>query len=1120
VDAERQRQDGFLLPVGIVTLLLADIEGSSGLWETRPEAMSGAIGRHDAIVDEPIRRFGGVRPLEQGEGDSFVAAFSRSSDALRCALDLQLAFARESWPPGVRLRLRIALHTGEVQLRDDANYVGQAVNRCARLRDIAHGGQTLLSQSTYELVADRLPDDVTLSDLGTHRLKDLARPEHVYQLCHPELSAEFLPLRSLNVLPNNLPSQPTSFIGRSIEIAEIRKLLADNRLVTLTGSGGCGKTRLALQVAADELGDFPDGVWWVDLAPITDGAAVMSSLAAVLGVRDVPFHAVSTAVVKELKTKRLLLLMDNCEHLVPACAELADALLRECPGVDVLATSREPFGIAGEVPWRVPSMSVPGPSERAPIDALETFEAVRLFIDRATKSRPNFKVTNENAPAIVEICQRLDGIPLAVELASARVRTMTPAKIVDALHDRFRLLTGGSRTALPRQQTLLASVNWSYELLDDDQRLLLRRLSVFAGGFSLDAAEAICAGGIIDAEQILDVLSHLVDRSLVQMEDQDADGRYRLLETIRQYAVRELAGSGEERSIREKHLSFYLEFAEKESGAGESAPDLPQHAQAIEREYDNLRAAMDWSIQAPSVDEALRLTYALWRFWFLRYSLNEGVTRLKAALALDDGDARLRAQALAAAGSLSTFLFDFFEGRRMAEEALGVARRLDDATILAPTLHVLGWLETLALNDTAARPLIEECLRVTRATGQEFWRAAAAMALGVLETLATGNLPAAASALEESYSLALSHQIRIFHVAASNWLAAVRMFAGDLDAARSSALESLGVSDTLGERSFQVHNRVVLGIVATMRGEYEEAERLARDALALARDLGTPAELGMAAWGAGLTRYAVGDGDGALAILEEAASYGRLMGMKPFLLTVRVLAARIAALRNEHAAAAEFLSDASQTAPGSSNRYMHGLAHAVEAAIARSEGDLDRAEDLAEAAVVECGEAGARPFLAVALETLGGITVSLESYERAARLFGAADALRAALGFVRFPIDAPAHDEDVAAARARLGDEGFALEFEAGRRLSVEQAVAYAAKGRGPRDRPSSGWEGLTPTEIEVARLVAEGLTNRQIGERLFVAAGTVKTHLASIFTKMGISTRSELAAAVTRRGL
>ena len=593
-----------LLPTGTVTLLLADVEGSTRLWETQPDEMTTAIARFNSVVSDLIAAHDGVRPVEQGEGDSFVAAFARASDAVAAALELQRA-------PLAPIRLRIGVHTGEIQLRDEGNYAGPTINRTARLRDLGHGGQTLLSGTTEDLVAERLPADTWLVDLGTHPLRDLPRPERVVQLCHPDLVNDFPPLRTTKaVAASSLPAQLTSFVGREAELTQLRELLPDNRLVTLTGAGGVGKTRLAVQVAAAMAGEFDDGVWYVDLAPITDPELVPVTVARALGLPDQPGRSTMDTLLRFVCDRELLLVLDNCEHLLDACAELVVDLLSGAARLTVLATSREAIGVAGEVSWRVPSLSLDG-------------EAIELFTDRARHARPDFRLADDNAAAVGEICARLDGVPLAIELAAARVRALSLVEIVESLHDRFRLLTGGARTAVRRQQTLRASVDWSHALLTEPERVLFRRLAAFLGGFDLDAAQTVAGGGDVQRFQVLDLLTLLVDKSLVVADNSGGRTRYRLLETVRQYALEKLGESGEADSVRARHRDHYTSMA-----APLDAPAGSEYEQRLEQanlEIDNLRAAFAWSRENSDVELALALASSLQPLWQARGRLREGL---------------------------------------------------------------------------------------------------------------------------------------------------------------------------------------------------------------------------------------------------------------------------------------------------------------------------------------------------------------------------------------------------------------------------------------------------------------------------------------------------------------
>ena len=521
-----------VVPTDTVTFLLTDIEGSTALWEREPATTGEVVARHYTVIDAVVSAHGGVRPVEQGEGDSVVVAFKRASDAVAAALDIQQTLA--ATVPAVEVR--IAVHTGEPQLRDGDNYMGHTVIRCARLRACAHGGQVLLSDVTAGLVADHLPTDATVRDLGVHRLRDLARPERVWQLVHPDLADGFAPLRTLDEHRHNLPVTRTSLVGRVAEMAELRRLALEQRLVTVTGAGGVGKTRLAQQVAAELVDRFRDGVWWVDLAPVVDADRVGDVVAAAAGLVEAPGRQLLDDLLAGLRASATLFVIDNCEHVVTSVSAVVQQLLDSCPGVHVLATSREPLGVHGETTWRVPSLGVPPLEPSAGAEQLNGFDAVQLFVERARQARPNFVVTDTNAAAVAQICQRLDGIALALELAAARVRS--PARRASRRRARPTLpvLTGGARTSLPRQRTLAASVDWSYDLLDDVEQACCAASARSSVGSASTPPKPSCADEHLDTYDVLDVLTRLVDKSLVQLDD--TTGRYGLLETVRQYVTR------------------------------------------------------------------------------------------------------------------------------------------------------------------------------------------------------------------------------------------------------------------------------------------------------------------------------------------------------------------------------------------------------------------------------------------------------------------------------------------------------------------------------------------------------------------------------------------------------
>jgi predicted ATPase/class 3 adenylate cyclase len=737
------------LPTGTVTFLLTDVEGSTRLWEQHPTAMWVAAARHDTIVEELVAHHHGVLVRPRGEGDSRFAVFARASDAVTSAASLQQSLVAEPWPTPTPLRVRMALLTGEADLRE-GDYYGTAVNRCARLRGIAHGGQVLVSQTAHDLVRGALPAGLGLRDLGEHRLADLSLPERVFQVLHPALRADFPPPRSLDALPNNLPRQLTSFVGREREVAEVKRLLASFPLVTLTGTGGCGKTRLALQVGADLLGGYADGVWFVDLAPVADPALVPQAVASALGVHELADRPLLATLGDYLRGRDLLLLLDNCEHLLDACAQLTNRLLHACSRLRILATSRELLGIAGETAWRAPSLSLPDSRERL-FGFLDRYESSQLFLERARAARPDFTVTHENASALVQICRRLDGIPLAIELAAARVRALSVEQIAARLDDRFRLLTGGSRTALRRQQTLQAAIDWSYQLLSESERILLRRLSVFAGGWTLEAAEAVGAGEGIDEADVLDLLAALVDKSLVVADSHGPHPRYHLLETIRQYAGQKLLDASETAAARDRHLAWFLALSERAEPELERK-DAGVWLDRLEADDANIIAALEWS-RDTSLEASLRLVGGLFNYWYGR-KMDAGLWQIEATLA------RAPENAPGVGKAMLTAAFYLRErghaglarSRRMTESIIGRAREDGDHRLVGIALNNLGCIESFTQSPELARSALEESVALLLEVGDRYWAGASLRDLGHL-ALREGDDDRAAAMYEQSLSL-------------------------------------------------------------------------------------------------------------------------------------------------------------------------------------------------------------------------------------------------------------------------------------------------------------------------------------------------------------------------------
>ena len=702
------------------TFLFTDIEGSTALLRRLGEGLyAQVLADHHSLIRSGLAAHDG-REVDT-QGDAFFAVFSSPTACMAAVMQMQRALAAHAWPGGEHVRVRMGVHTGEAE-RTAAGLVGLDVHRAARVAAAGYGGQVLVSETAAALVRDALPAGAALADLGVHRLKDLGRPERVFQLQAAGLQARFPPLRSLGnpALPNNLPAQLATFVGREKELSEVRALVESSRLVTLTGAGGCGKTRLGIQLAAGLLDGSGDGVWLVELAAVSDETAVAPAICQALGIAAQPGRAALDTLLDALALQDMLIVLDNCEHLIGACAKTADAIVRRCPRVHLVATSREPLGIGGETIYRVPPLSLPGPGEFG-LAAAGSSDAVALFIERARAQGTGLSVDEATAPLVVSICARLDGLPLAIELAAARLRSLSLRGLADRLDQRFRLLTGGSRTAPARQQTLEATVDWSYSLLHGAEQSLLGRLSVFAEGFDLGAAEAVCGFGDIEAFDVTGLLGSLVDKSLVVAEPAGEALRYRLLETIRQFAAERLAHGGDQAAaVAAAHGAYYLRLAET------AAPHLTGPGQGswlarLDTDQANLqRAALHAASRPDGTEQVLRLGVALRRYWMARNRDEEAASLLLPVLDRPEAraDPGLFATALVTAATVGS-RGDIARARQLGERAVILARQLDDDRLLIDALATLGFVCYLAGEPKRGLPLGREAVQRARQLGDD-----------------------------------------------------------------------------------------------------------------------------------------------------------------------------------------------------------------------------------------------------------------------------------------------------------------------------------------------------------------------------------------------------------------
>jgi predicted ATPase/class 3 adenylate cyclase len=823
------------LPTGTVTFLFTDIEGSTRLWQEHPDAMRPALARHDEILRSAIAAHDGHYVKTTGDGAH--AVFATASDAIDASVAAQLAIGAEEWPLPAPLRVRMGVHSGPAELRD-GDYFGTAVNRAARIMSVAHGGQVVISAATQELARET---DIELLDLGEHRLKDLRHAERLFQVVHPGLDAEFSPLRTLDEPAGNLPGQPTSFVGRDTEIAELADLVRARALVTVTGVGGVGKTRLALAVAASVAEDFRHGAWFCELAPVTDPSAVWETLAAMFGLQPTPGRSFDAAVLDYLEPKQVLLVLDNCEHLLSVAAEVVREIGARCREVKVLATSREGLLVAGEQIVGVPSLGVPSPDANP--KAMWSAEAVRLFADRARSAKHDFVLTDANVGAVALLCRRLDGIPLAIELAAARSSSLAPDDLAARVDQRFKLLTRGNRAALERHQTLRSTIDWSYDLLTDSERRALQWMSVFMGGADLAALEAVLPGADLDLADVIDIVGQLVDKSLVVADAAAASVRYRMLETIRQYADEHLEASGDAHTARARHASYFATLAEKNRAALRGRDQLVA-AQRLAGEVDNFQAAFNYTVESGDVDLAFRLVAALgvrgpsvgyaamgwaetaidipngdrhalfpevasWATWSataradvpLARAYAERMDAAEVGLGIDSAAARREAAVLA-------FFSGDFEGARVhSDQAIAIARRNGDTYELAMALTLLAAVHDQISDRELALRTGEEAVQASRVAGTS----TLAMALFVLAQLLPDDPGRAMEALDEAYAIGVDFGEPIVAASVAGFKAGLALQQGDSALALDLARDAI-------ERATQSGLRMQIGpplVVAT-----------------------------------------------------------------------------------------------------------------------------------------------------------------------------------------------------------------------------------------------------------------------------------------------------------------
>jgi predicted ATPase/class 3 adenylate cyclase/DNA-binding CsgD family transcriptional regulator len=1029
------------LPTGTITLLFIDIEGSTLLLQQLGEQYSRVLAQCRQVLRTAFQQSHGHEVDSQG--DAFFYAFARATDAVSAVVAAQRAVASHAWPEGTTVRVRMGLHTGEPQRTADG-YVGLDVHLAARIMSAGYGGQVLLSQATGHLVEHHLLAGVSLRDLGEHRLKDFPQKSHLFQLVIADLPADFPPLGTLDARSHNLPVQPTPLIGREREVAVVQQLLLreDVRLLTLTGPGGSGKTRMALHVAAELSDHFIDGISLVNLAPISDAELVVPTIAQTLGVKESPTRSMVEQLQAFLQEKLLLLVLDNFEQVVSAACILSDLLAR-CSHLKLLVTSRAVLHLAAEHEFAVPPLSLPDLNHLPDLVTLSQYEAVALFIARAQTLIPDFQVSNASAPAVAEICTRLDGLPLAIELAAARIKLLPPPALLARLDQSLALLTSGGRDAPARQQTLRKAIDWSYQLIDADEQRLFRRLSVFVGGCTFQAIEAICAA--LDTQMlavsVLDGAASLIDKSLLrQIEQEAAEPRVVMLETIREYGREALAASGEAEVTHQAHAAYYQALAE----AAEQAWNGPQQAvwfARLEQEHDNLRAAMNWLLERGEAEMALRLGTALWWFWYAQEHLYEGWNVLERSLERSEGVVvPLRAKALWATGSLAASLGHVERGEGLCQESLALFREIGDTQGMGDATFHLAHIAFARWDLAAARKRFEESLVFLRESGD---KPLTAWALGAM--------------------------------------ALVVLYQGEFAMVHPLAEQARAICLEVGDITGMTMSLMTLARAVFWQGDLVRAQTLAEEGLASASETGATSAEALALALRGEISLAQGETTTARLLIEQSHARWQKVGNQGMLASTRSLLAKVLAVEGNHTAA----------------RTMY------EESLLRGLGIVD---------------------IAPTVEGLAVVVAEQGETTWAVRLLAAAAALRDSLGAPLPPLYRAGHERSVAATRAQLGEQAFEVAWAEGYGITWKQALT--ARGpvtipiephpTPPAKSPSTLPFGLTAREVEVLRLLAQGLTDAQIAEQLIISPRTVNTHLKAIYGKIQVSSRS----AATRHAL